>query len=79
MESCKDCRWWDAYYKEVSRVSCGQCRSDKFRGNVQAVIQSPIKGEWPVDAKYDGFDTGPKFGCVHHEAKVGENDAFLQE
>lgn len=69
MNTCKTCKWWDAYHKDDTDNSFGLCLSDRFAENVQAVIQSLIEGEWPTDGKYDGFDTGPDFGCIHWEKK----------
>jgi len=69
MNTCKDCKWWDAYHKDDPANSFGMCRAERFAEDVQAVVKSPIEGEWPADGKYDGFDTAPDFGCIHWEKK----------
>ena len=69
MSTCKSCKWWRRGDFGVSEV-IGSCDSPKF------VVNGRMDG---VDFR-DGlsvcdmeglacFETGPDFGCIHHEEK----------
>jgi len=69
MNTCKDCKSWDAYHKDLDPSdTLGECKSYKFRESVQAVVIG-FDDSWSKDAHYDGYDTSPKFGCIHWEKK----------
>lgn len=67
MNTCDTCKWWDseAVFMEYIR----RCRCAKF----DVVPEEPLclSGvvQCGMDAGHVYLATGPKFGCVHHEAK----------
>ena len=64
MNTCKDCKWWEDY----------NCRNfEKLGGAVGPVSEETDSLTVYVDpygpAGNAEFETGPDFGCIHHEPK----------
>ena len=55
---CETCKWWD----KLVEFDAGFCDYDKCRPGIDDTIHNSF-------AKADRIETGPKFGCIHHEKK----------
>ncbi len=69
MNTCKTCRWWNgeqgvAIYSENGK-SC-----DNPKLNPAQYSSRPVDGAEGIAMSDDThIETGPDFGCIHHEEK----------
>lgn len=66
MNTCDTCKWWDQSEDSFQfRPIQGKCTNQKVTGSDAKTTQDNVlmHGGWAE------LWTGPKFGCIHHEAK----------
>lgn len=64
MSTCDTCKWWEDFHLTTKKA--GACNNPKLLNydvypDGLSVSDQDIEGQRP--------NTGPKFGCVHHEEK----------
>ncbi len=64
MSTCDTCKWWEKIHED--HIS-GRCKNPKLTDDRMPEIDS-LWGEGDFGDTAI-IHTGPKFGCVHHEAK----------
>ena len=68
MNTCDACKWWNDDYIHPEYVGDKICKSPKLnfgicpdlKGEDEACIHNSIDSS---------LETGPKFGCIHHQPK----------
>lgn len=78
VKTCDTCKWWGSEkYKEDETLKFDYrlCNHPKLFPNGEA----PEDGltDAGMDAGYQDLITGPKFGCIHHEALVQQDPPCL--
>lgn len=75
MNTCKECKWWDAIGEDDEREYPlhRRCQNPKFveRCPNPYVSDEPDPGDSMIYCYEEGgaFYPGPDFGCIHFEAK----------
>ncbi len=72
MNTCDTCKWWDkdAIVTEPNgwhgsdETGMSECKNEKLFAGIDGITS---RYDAPTDGC--GFLTGPKFGCIHWEAK----------
>ena len=75
MKTCDTCKWWDADNQRTRpsgwiqinpevEIGMAECRNKKLAAGEDGILSNH---DAPTDG--EGFDTGPKFGCIHWEGK----------
>lgn len=67
MIRCKDCKWWEPYWNGVKLRGYGFCCHEKVEFEAKFEQLKPKKDG--VITYISLLKTGPKFGCIHGEAK----------
>lgn len=68
MNTCDQCKWWIAPKDSDDHHNMGDCDNPKLECDDPEVQDCLFAGEvWSSGCRPS---TGPKFGCVHWEAKT---------
>jgi len=83
MNTCDTCKWWDTedVHTLCSSIA-GDCKFPKSLTPEQMLRGVDIPEDW-CDTQIGDDDrtmflTGPKFGCIHHEAALPTEDSTAQ-
>jgi hypothetical protein len=68
MNTCDTCRFWTRD-KTPRKQVIGECSCPKFTERCSTKTLSDGLGYGMGDDCGSYFETGEKFGCIHHEAK----------
>jgi hypothetical protein len=75
---CETCQHWGAktdWDAESSSTESRHCGSPKIRYIQGSLHSSPMAPDeawyWDTDDYSATFETGPEFGCIHHEMENG--------
>lgn len=67
--TCDTCKWWKDRGDSAVQKKCNSEKTVAFPSPLNSdeafiYIEAIHRREW------EGFYTGPKFGCIHHELKL---------
>jgi len=72
MNTCDTCKHWTPPFLDVPHAAYGfnpehrgECDSDKFTESGDTLRDGLMY--WDGEGYAAGFNTGPRFGCIHHK------------
>lgn len=71
MNRCKTCKWWTPpelpHPSRRANPYAGNCGNEHFKTGNNPCPEDGLS-YWDTMVGWDsGFNTGPEFGCIHHE------------
>lgn len=71
MNTCSTCKWWrESYRHETKKSTFKGCDCPKLKQGYGNTSEDCASDEAIIeDDEGWGIQTGPDFGCIHHEAK----------